>query len=400
MMRLEKTEWTKRFDFAALSAWLVLSLTLAMIAFTWFGVDFRGYYAAVRVLLAGGNPYDYRLVAPVLMEVTGEMGNNPYYYPPWFAWLFIPLAYLPFPFARAIWMVFNLIIWLLGLWQFGKIIDWPELGWRRYMLFTLTTLSFAWITWRYEQAGVLVFVILVTFILSMRDQKWNEAGIWLALLLIKPNITVIVVAGIGLWLLRKRLWRTLLVMVITLVLLLFVSTLITPDWFQPFFEDGFGQGLTVALDGPDQVVAVRINTTFLDWLRALGVEPPWNMLFYGIAICIGIFVFFWSVYRSESLIELVSVLLLISYTITPYALQYDYPPLAIVLFWSLSLCISSIKRRRIGLFLAGFVCSVLLWQKNISWAYWMVIGLIALMSWGWPQKIEVSSKIAKETASR
>jgi hypothetical protein len=200
-------------------------------------------------------------------------------------------------------------------------------------------------------------------------------------LLIKPNVTLVVVAGISLWLVRHRQWRTIGVMLLTLVLLLSISTLITPDWFQPFFEDGFGQGLTVALDGPDQIVALRINTTFLDWLRTLGVAPPWNILLYGIAICIGVFVFFWSVYRSESIIELVSLLLLVSYAITPYALQYDYPPLAIPLFWSLSRCASSSRTFTVGSILIGFVFSVIFWQKNISWAYWMVVGSILLTLW-------------------
>jgi hypothetical protein len=175
--------------------------------------------------------------------------------------------------------------------------------------------------------------------------------------------------------------------------------LITPDWFQPFFEDGFGQGLTVALDGPDRVVAVRINTTFLDWLRTFGMASQPRTIFYGISICVGIGVFFWTVYHSRSLLELVSVLLLLSYAITPYALQYDYPPLVIALFWALSLCVSSPKALRVGIVLAGFVLSVIFWQQNISWAYWIVVGLIALTFWGLSQQITDNSIVNKKTAS-
>jgi hypothetical protein len=398
-MNIEKSQWTKRFDFSMLSAWLLLSLTLATISFLLFGVDFRGYYAAARVLLAGGNPYDYQQVAQVLLDVTGEMGNNPYYYPPWFAWLFIPLAYLPFQIARAIWMVFNVVIWNISLWQLGKIIGWPLIGWRRYLLFTLTTFSFAWITWRYEQAGILVFILLVALILSIRNQNWIWSGVWLALLLIKPNVTLIVVAGVGLWLLRRGQWRPVIAAALTLIVLVFIATLITPDWYQPFFEEGFGQGLTVALDGPNQVVAIRINTTFPDWLRTFGMESQLRTLFYGIAICAGAIVFVWTVYRSKTLLELVSVLLLVSYAITPYALQYDFPPLVIALFWALSRCAASPKTIGTGLILAGFVFSVIFWQQNISWAYWMVIGLLALTIWGLHQKAPQPVD-NKKTASR
>jgi hypothetical protein len=399
-MNIEKTQWTRRFDFSMLSAWLILSLILAFIAFVWFGVDFRGYYAATRVLMAGRNPYDYRLVAAVLLEVTGEMGNNPYYYPPWFAWLFIPLASLPFQIARAVWMFFNLILWNFGLWKLSTMIGWPPVGWPRYALFALTTFSFAWITWRYEQAGILVFVLLVALILSIQNQDWSWSGIWLALLLIKPNVTLIIVAGISLWLLRRGQWRSVMVAIFTLLVLVSISTLITPDWYQPFFEAGFGQGLTVVLDGPNQIVAQRINTTFPDWLRTFGMKSQLRTLIYGIAICVGVIVFFWAVYRSQSLLELVSLLLLVSYAITPYALQYDYPPLVISLFWALSLCVSSPRALGIGLFLAAFVCSVIFWQQNISWAYWIVIGLIALTSWGLYQQT-LRNRLAddKRTAS-
>ena len=392
-MNFEKTKWTKRFDFSMLSAWLLMGLTLATISFVWFGVDFRGYYAAARVLIAGGNPYDYRLVSQVLLQVTGEMGNNPYYYPPWFAWIFVPIVSLPFQIARAIWMTFNFIVWNIGLWRLGEFIGWPKKGWRLYALFTLVTFSFAWITWRYEQAAILVFVMLVALILAVQDQKWIWSGIWMALLLIKPNVTLIVVAGISLWLFRKGQWRAVLVMILTLVVLLSISSWITPDWFQSFSEEGFGQGLTVALDGPDRVVALRINTTFLDWLTTIGVESQLSILIYGICIFAGAFVFFWIVYRSQSFVQLISILLLISYALTPYALQYDFPPLAIVLFWALSLCVSSPKALGVALLLAGFVFSVIFWQHNIAWAYWMVIGLISMAVWGLSQETIRNSNI-------
>src|SRR5215207_2227097 len=195
--------WVRRFDFFALSSWLSISVWLAFISFALYGMDFRGYYAAARVLLAGGNPYDYYQIAPMLLQITGEMGNNPYYYPPWFAWFFVPVAALPFQVARAAWMVFNLMIWNLGLWKLREIFNWPTKGWRLYALYAFATFSLAWITWRYEQAGILIFAILVVVIITLKNQQWNWAGFWMALLLIKPNITLIVVAGISLWLIRS-----------------------------------------------------------------------------------------------------------------------------------------------------------------------------------------------------
>jgi hypothetical protein len=271
-MNLQSVQWIRRFNFLALSGWLIISLGLAVISFMYFGIDFRGYYAAARVLMEGGNPYDYYQVAPVLLQITGKMGNNPYYYPPWFAWLFVPIALFPFQIARGVWMAFNLAIWNISLWKLSQIVSWHQKGWRLYSLFILSTLTFGWITMRYEQASILVFFILVLTMLSIRNYQWNSTGFWLAFLLIKPNITLVTVVMICLWFIRKKQWLPVIVMALTLAVLSALAIWITPNLLQPFFESGFGQGLTVALDGPNQIVAGRINTTIFDWLGIFGIK--------------------------------------------------------------------------------------------------------------------------------
>jgi hypothetical protein len=369
---------TAYLDFFFLTAWLMTSAGAAVIAFLWFGIDFRGYYAAARVLLEGGNPYDYQQVAEVLKNVTGYMGNNPYYYPPWFAWLFIPIAKLPFQIARAIWMVFNVVIWDISLWQLDKLIHLPPKGWKRYALFLLATIFFAWATFMREQAGVLVFAMLVAALISLQNGKWLQSGIWLALLLIKPNITLGVVAGISLWLLRKKQWQPVLTMVVTLLILLAVSTALTPNWYQPFFEPGFGRGLTQVTDGPEKITGVRINSTFLDWTAEMGVPATARFVLYGIFVCVAIILFFRVVLYSQSLLEVASLSTLIFCAVTPYALQYDYPPLVITLFWALSLPLSTWAARGNGMFVA-FISIINVWQSSMPFRYWMIVGLIALV---------------------
>ncbi len=279
-MNFSSIQWTRRFDFIALSGWLIISAGLAVISFMYFGVDFRGYYAAARVLLWGGNPYDYHQVAPVLLQITGRMGNNPYYYPPWFAWLFVPIASLPFQFARGIWMAFNLTAWNISLWKLSQILNWHQKGWRLYSLFILSTLTFGWITMRYEQAAILVLFILVLTILSIHNHQWKYTGFLLAFLLIKPNITFVTVVMICLWFIRKKQWQPVIAMAVTLVALSALAMWITPNLLHPFFEPNFGQGLTVALDGPDQIVVARINTTIFDWLEIFSIKESLSLFIY------------------------------------------------------------------------------------------------------------------------
>lgn len=379
-MNFKTVAWAKRFDFFFLSVWLMTSLGAALISLRWFGVDFRGYYAAAQVLMAGGNPYDYHQVAAVLLKVTGEMGNNPYYYPPWFAWLFVPLAILPFQIARAVWMLFNLIIWNISVFQLSKLINWPIGQWKRYSIFTISTLIFAWITFRYEQAGILVLSIFIGTILSLQNKKWTEAGIWLALLMVKPNITFIVVVAICAWLIRRRQWHSILVMIEISLFLIVISTIVTPDWFKPFLEPGFGQGLTVTLDGPEISGETRINTTMLDWLAYNGVQPNFQLILYKASILIALLIFILVIQHSKSLLEVISLSLLISYAITPYALQYDYPPLVITFFWALSLSKANPISIQLGVLLIGFILYASMWNPSIASRYWIIIGLIALVA--------------------
>ena len=377
-------------DFAALSAWVLASGFMVIVSFLLFGEDFRGYYAAARVLLQGGNPYDYAQVSPILLEATGRMGNNPYYYPPWFAWLFTPIAWLPYGIARALWAFCNLILWLVGLWNLGRFLDWPPVGWRRWTLFLFATIQFAWITWRYEQAGILLLTLLVATLFALREEKWGWAGLWLALLLTKPNVTFLLVISMGAWLLVQRKWKPVLTMLLSLFALLSVTTLATPGWYRPLFQNGFDNGLVNVLDGPGKIVGIRINTTLLDWLNLLGIDGKLRIAIYLLAGAVGAIVLIWMILRSSDLVQVTVVTILVGFALTPYALQYDFPLLTLPLFWAVARLSQSGRMFWVGMVgLNAFNFGVLVWERPISDGYWIVLGLIALTLLAWfapPQK--------------
>ena len=356
---------------------------MAISSLIWFGQDFRSYYAAARILLIRGNPYDYGQLAPVLLEVTGQIGNYPYLYPLWFAWLITPLAWLPFAIARGIWMLFNLSIWVVGLWQLGKLFDWPDTGWRRWLMFLYATFLFAWMTWRFEQIGILLFTLLVASLTEIRNRHWSRAGLWLALLLIKPNITLLPVMAIIIWLIRRGRWQPFIAMCLGLAGLLVATTAATPDWYRPFLQAGFGHGLFNIVDSQSHVATIRINTTLIDWLTTLIPNNYWRLIIYIVAAITGGVIVVFVVLRSDSLLKIVIVSLLVSFAVTPYTLQYDFPLLTFPLFWATALFIRSRRAMWGGLAFSAFIASVLIWERPISDGYWMVIGLTVLTIWSW-----------------
>jgi hypothetical protein len=374
---------TRLTNFAALCAWLIASIFMAISSFIWYGEDFKVYYAAARLLLTGGNPYDYGQLFPILFDLSGRIGNTPYFYPPWFAWFIMPLGWLPFEIARGIWMLFNLVIWIVGLCQLTKLFDWPDTGWRRWLMFLYATFLFAWVNWRYEQIGILLFTLSVYLLWAIRKRRWGWAGLCLALLLIKPNITLVFVMTVGLWLIRRGQWQPIRNMYVILVGLFIVSIAITPGWYRSFLQPGFESGLVNILSGSGRSVAVRINTTMIDWLPSVGIKGYWQATIYLFATIISGLSLLLAVFRLNSLIKIVVLSLIVSFIVTPYALQYDFPLLTLPLFWTTSLILQSRQAFWGGLIISAFNLSVLIWEHPISDGYWIVIGLVILTIWSW-----------------
>jgi hypothetical protein len=369
-------------SFAALCAWIIGSATMAAIAYFWYGQDFRGYYAAARVLLNGGNPYDYSQVVAVLREVTGRAGNNPFYYPLWFGWFITPLAWMPFQAARAVWIIFNWGVWSLGLVRLQQLLGWPPKGWHNWLMNLLATFVFAWMTWKFEQTGILLFAIMVEILIAHRKRQWTRMGVYLALSLIKPNIMLLPATILAAWLIRRKNWRPVLVMLAILIGLILVTGIVTPDWYQPIIRPNFGQGLTNVLDGPNEVTGTRLNTTVLDWMKMLLVSRNLRIGIYVVIVLIGIVGLALAVWMSQSIMQIAIISLLTTFIITPYALQYDFPPLAIVLFWSTALA-SHAASKKVPLLIISLIASVLMWERPISDGFWIVIGLCGLVIWSW-----------------
>lgn len=385
------------YNFTGLCLWLITSLTMAVFAFLEYGQDFRGYYAAARVLLERGNPYEYAEVSRVLVDITGRAGNNPFYYPLWFGWFITPLSLLPFQTARAVWMLFNLALWIIGLIRLQQLLDFPQKGWRSSLWNLLATFIFAWSTWKFEQTGILLFVIVVEILISYQNQQWNRLGIFAALALIKPNVMMLPMIALGIWLMRNRIWRPVLVAGAVLVSLLLITTILTPDWYQPFFQPNFGQGLAEVLDGPNQVTGTRLNTTLLDWLKWFSVPRVVRNLIYGMASFVGLWILAQRVLKSNSILDVTTTALLVSFAITPYALQYDFPPLTIVMFAAL-FASRHLKAKWIPGLLVAFIASVLIWERPISDGYWIVIALCLLTTWA-SKAVHATSDQIRESSS-
>ena len=364
-------------DSIMLVIWVTVSAMLAWLAFSLGGVDFNVYYAAGRVTLHGGNPYEYTQLAKEITSVT-EI-NNPYYYAPWFTWSILPLSLLPFPVARLLWACSNFALWFLALFSLQGLVDWPPPGWRRWGMYLFVTVLFAWSTWGFEQVGILIFFLFTLALQAVEKKKWT-AGIWLSLLLFKPNITALPILVICLWLIRNRNWRPVLVAAVTTIAVLAVSVAVSPGWYNALLTPDKLAGLSFKFSESGAISMLRHNTTLKDWLTAYHASASVSTILPWIATVFGLLFLSWRIVKPVPFIQTTMEALVVTFAITPYALYYDYPSLTLALFFANRKSHSNPLLTLIQIGLNMAIIASLFVGTTISYRYWTVILIAVLMA--------------------
>lgn len=371
-----------RTDFAALCLLAAASLSLAALAYSFGGVDFGVYYAAGRLFWKGGNPYDYSQLAGEIVSSTGEL-NNPYYYAPWFTWGISILALLPFPIARAVWAILNFVFWFWALFNISKLTAWNATGWKRWGAYLFATILFAWSTWGSEQVGILILLLFAAALEAHENGKWPAMGMYMALLLFKPNITAFPILFLAAWLVLRRNWKPVIWMGSALLVMTIVSLVVSPGWYLALLQPDKLTGLSYTLNESGEVQIPRYSSTLLDWLAAYGIAGSPAYVIYAIVVVCGLAAAAWLAFREKSVVRLTAYLLLANFAVIPYALFYDYACLTLTLFYlnfEMTREALSVWTRRL---MNGLVFASLFVGGNISHRYWIVIILAAFSLYRW-----------------
>jgi len=358
---------------------IALCLYIAVDPVWHFGMfvnDFRGYYAAAYVFRNGANPYDYSQTAKALLTITGYMGNNPFYYVPWFAWAFVPFTFLSFRISFLVWNMINLVLWFLGLQQIKMFLNLPWSGWKLYSLYIVATLSFAWVTFRYGQIGFVLLVIFLAALKAIQKEQWVLGGVWMALALIKPNVTIVPIGVMCLWLLLRRTWKPVLVVILINLVFLISSLLIMPNWYQPLMESHAFDGINHDTDGPGVLVRDRNNPTMLGVMKIMNVNEGVAKAVYSILGFVSLIAFGIALRMARSFKDITIISVTLWLLVTPYAQTYDYVLLVVVFFFLLLNKIGPLLIKILGL---SVVSIAPLFGTTPINSYLMVIFLTALM---------------------
>ncbi|MFL5245735.1 MAG: glycosyltransferase family 87 protein [Gemmataceae bacterium] len=294
--------------------------------------DFISHWTAGKILASGQSPYSIELQTSVHRQYGWDKTSDgfgvyeflPFYYPPWFGLLWVLAVPLGFEAAKTAWFFINVELALVSGYfltqtaAFG-IRSWIPMTVAPCFVFTIIAVLLG-------QTSILVFflVLLGLRLLDLGHDRW--AGVVLAWLTIKPQLTCVLLLGLFVWLIRQRRWQALTALLTMLGLLFLASTLIVPTW--PYQLWNARHVTPIPTDHYPW-----IGNTWLLLLRSLGLEGTILWLLYGaLAVPIVGVVLKRAWDRRIGAAEIAGLSAMAAFFVAPYARHYDFPILLIPVF--------------------------------------------------------------------
>lgn len=199
--------------------------------------DFVGVYLGAHLIATGHSAQLYDLAAQYqlqndLMTPYAPLVHILYFtYPGWIALLLAPLGALPYATAFLTWTGLNLVAAGVSIERLVRATA-RTLRERSLMLLVAAGFMPVWYALWQGQTPIIVLLGLVGALISLRAGKDGQAGAWLVLGLIKPQLIALPVLA----LLLARRWRALVALVVGGLLLLAASLLALGNWIPGYLD--------------------------------------------------------------------------------------------------------------------------------------------------------------------
>jgi hypothetical protein len=199
------------------------------------GDDFVEYWAAGRLSLTGGNPYDPEQLHPLELD-TGLIEGEPvlWWSPPWVLSIVMPFSIFNYALARTLWLVFSIIILficLVQLWyQYDGEINQRWLSWLIGFTFIPVLDGL-----KKGQTSFLLLFGLVGFLYFLSRRKNIQAGVFLSLLLVKPHILYLLFFAAIMWSFSRKKWGIIVGLICSILGSTVLAMLANPQVINQFF---------------------------------------------------------------------------------------------------------------------------------------------------------------------
>ena len=259
-------------------------------AHTWIGRDFTNLWVGSKLALQGVNIYDNQAYLAGLAEYGITQGQN-FSYPPATLLIGVPLSFLPYPVALALWFVGGWAAFVLAARPYIRFNPW----WLLLLPSTVVTRNGQW--------GVYAAAL---FLWSFRG-----SGVAAGLLTLKPHLGLLLAGTMAF----KRRWRQIAIALLTCALLWGVAELMF-GLTRQFLTDGIAMQHAVLTDPRNQPYFDGMPSAYVR-LRAFGFA--W--VAQGAAAVLAI-AMLWQV-RNRPMTELAFPVATATFIVLPYAFSYD-----------------------------------------------------------------------------
>lgn len=330
-MQISQLSWPQRVGATA----ALLAVTAALVAAARIAIphenvcpDFLQFWTAASLLWKGENPYDPALQTALQAglgwnKATDGLGVYdflPYYYPPWLGLAFIALLPLGYPLAKIVWLVaggqmlvasalllrgaiggVSLPVVFVVVAAFGFSIKAVAMGQVAPLVLLLVTLA-----WRLLERG--------------RD---GAAGAVLALLTIKPQLTLLLLLALLGWSARGGRWAVWRGFAVTLAALVAASTIAFASWPAQMMA-------ATSVTPMPTAYYPGLGTTWFVALGAVGAHGALLHLAYAaVVVPLLLAMLRMALRATRPLEDIVAVSLIAPFFVAPYARPYDFPLLMI-----------------------------------------------------------------------
>jgi alpha-1,2-mannosyltransferase len=248
-----------------------------------FALDFIAFYTGGHLVADGRNRelFDLRAVKRFQSDLAAANGANlgdalgPWWNPPFYAWVFAPLARLPFDVATRVWVAFNVACtgaacWLLVRMLPPRAAGGRPLDWRTKALVpALVGLSVPFIhaVTHGQNAGTSLLIVTLA-VTAWRADRPVLAGLVAGLMAYKPQHAVVLGGAVAL----SLGWRAVLGLAVTGAALLLVTLLTLPGSLNDFLHQV-----------PRNVAFVQEQCVYM-WERHATLKAFWRLLLQGRAV--------------------------------------------------------------------------------------------------------------------
>ena len=301
----------------------------------WELSDFMLIYLGGKGLLEGIDLYDPHAWKMLHVQFAGIYRDNPIFlYPLPAAFLFAPFALFSIRWGATLWLLVNEVLLILGVgWIMRQRKEKIGLSEFCSLVILIALYQPVIITIASGQYSMFMLVVLLaSYAFLFREQDWL-AGILASLLMLRPNPFVFFFPAMVIWAITRKRWKYPAGLVAAGFFMLVISEFIRPGWLGIWISYTIGIGgklvtyapISPTLSGLLGELNTSISPLAITWLQWLITVP---LIIGGV----------WISLRRESTTGLImSVLVTLSLSITPYAWNYDhivllFPFLYIILY--------------------------------------------------------------------